>query len=197
MHMKTCTTLLCLLLGFAAAQITAAEPPITDNFSSADSPVRRATRGPWKYENGTVVCTQDDELYKKFKDHGPVIWYDVDFTDATVKFSMKPDESVKNFVFTINGADGHIFRFISRDTMTFIKAFAHEGEPDGSLEKKGPALKPGEWTDVMVTFKGDTAVVKIGDYEKAVSHPAIAKPKTTVGLGFSFGTMAFKDVSVE
>lgn len=177
--------------------LRAAEPPISDDFTSSDDSIRRATRGPWKFEEKTAFCTQDDELYKKFKDHGPALWYDVDFTDATVAFSMKPDENVQSFIFTINGSDGHIFRFVSRERGTFIKAFAHEGEPDGSLDREGPPLRPGEWIDVTVTFSGDTAEVKIGDYEKTVSHPAIDHSKTTVGLGFSFGTMAFRNVSVK
>tara|TARA_R110002096_G_scaffold189193_3_gene369562 strand:+ start:1241 stop:1819 length:579 start_codon:yes stop_codon:yes gene_type:complete len=190
--------LLLPLLFLALCPITfAGEPPYSDDFTTQDKESRRLTRGPWTLKEGVVSCQQDDELYKQFQDHGPVIWYDLDFADATVKFAMKADEAVQSFVFTINGADGHIFRFVSRPTNTLVKAFPHEGEPDGILDRKAPPLKIGQWIDVSVTFKGETAVVKIDDYEKTISHPAIAQKKTTIGLGFSFGNMSFKGVSAE
>ncbi|MEC5127904.1 hypothetical protein VSU19_14155 [Verrucomicrobiales bacterium BCK34] len=183
----------CLL----AVSGNAAELPFADSFTSETQEARRLTRGPWIVTDGAATCTQDDALYKKFKDHGPVIWYDLDFTDATVTYSMKADEAVNNFVFTINGADGHVFRFVSSPTRTFVKAFPREGEPDGILDRKAPPLKIDQWIDVSVTFKGESAVVKIGEYEKTVTHPAIAQKKTTIGLGFSFGTMSFKDVTLK
>jgi hypothetical protein len=175
----------------------AGTPPYSDDFSAAEKESRRLTRGPWIVKDKVATCQQDDELYKKFKDHGPVIWYDLDFTDATIRFSMKAEETVKTFVFTINGKDGHIFRFVNRPNGTLIKAFHHEGEPDGILERRGPEMKFGEWIDVAVALKGETANVKIGDYEFTGSHPAIQQDKTTIGLGFSFGAMSFKDFRVE
>ncbi|MDF1740184.1 MAG: hypothetical protein P1U86_13560 [Verrucomicrobiales bacterium] len=175
----------------------AAELPYADSFTGETQESRRLTRGPWIVKDGTATCTQDDALYKKFKDHGPVIWYDLNFTDSTVSYSMKADEAVKNFVFTINGGEGHVFRFVSSPARTFVKAFPREGEPDGILDRKAPPLKADEWIDVSVTFNGESAIVKIGDYETTVTHPAIAQKKTTIGLGFSFGTMSFKDVAVK
>lgn len=188
-----------VLLLLATVPAFAAEPPYTDDFTAAEKESRRATRGPWIIESGTATCTQDDELYKKYKDHGPVTWYDLDFTDATVQFSMKADKAVQTFVFTVNGADGHVFRFVSRPApkTTLIKAFAREGEPDGVLTRKAPAIPVEEWIRVGVTFEGETATVKIGDYKQSFRHPAIAQEKTTIGLGFSFGTMTFQDFSVE
>jgi len=185
-----------VLVGGAAL---AGEPFYVDDFSTGKQDGRRAMRGPWVIENGTATCTQNDELYKKFKDHGPVVWEDVNFRDATVRFSMKADSAVQSFVFTVNGDAGHVFRFVSRPApkRTLIKAFQREGEIDGVLVRDAPPLAVGEWTDVVVIFEGENATVKIGDYEKALSHPAIAQAKTTLGLGFGFGTMSFKDFSVK
>lgn len=179
---------------------SAAEPtkPYVDDFSQAKLAGRSAVRGNWKITDGTARCTQDDELYKKHKDHGPVIWYQAPFQDATVKFSFRP-EGCKTFVFTINGADGHIFRFVSTTAFTNILAFPTDGSEHKSLplNRAGPALKPGEWTDVVVEFQGKQAVVRIGkDFTATVEHIAIAQPKTTVGLGFSFGTLGVKNFSI-
>ena len=187
------------MLAIICLSALAIEPPYRDDFIADKQDGRRAMRGTWVFDHGSATCTQDDELYKKFKDHGPVVWQDVDFIDATVRFSMKADSEVQSFVFTINGADGHVFRFVSRPApkKTLIKAFQREGEPDGILVRDAPPLAVGKWTEVVVTFRGEVAMVKIGDYEKALSHPAIAQAKTTVGLGFGFGTMSFKDFSVE
>jgi hypothetical protein len=40
-----------------------------------------------------ATCTQDDELYKKNKDHGPILFYDLAHTDAAIRFAFKPDAS--------------------------------------------------------------------------------------------------------
>jgi hypothetical protein len=61
----------------------------------------------------------------------------------------------------------------------------------------GPALTPGAWTKVKITLAGTQATVQIGDtYTETVTHPSLARPKTTLGLGFSFGTLAVKDLAV-
>lgn len=193
--------LLCLVSIFVVGgSSSAAEPtkPYVDDFSQAKLDGRSAVRGDWKIADGTARCTQDDELYKKNKDHGPVVWYKVPFQDATVKFSFRP-EGCKTFVFTINGDDGHIFRFVSTTAFTNILAFPTDSaeHKSTSLNREGPALKSGEWTDVVVEFQGKQAVVRIGrDFTAKVEHAAIAQPKTTVGLGFSFGTLSVKDVSI-
>ncbi len=112
-------------------------------------------------------------------------------------FSFKADPAVKTVVFTINDAEGHVFRFVSSERRTLIKAFAREGDGvDDLLNREGPPLKQDVWLDAVVTFKGDRATVKIGGFEETVSHPAIARGKTTIGVGFSFGSLQIKEFSV-
>src|SRR5690349_7334895 len=108
---------LVLLPAVICGSAAAAEPikPYVDDFSQAKLDGRSAVRGDWRIGDGMARCTQDDELYAKNKNHGPVVWYklpfqDAPFQDATVKFSFKP-EGCKTFVFTINGDHGHVFRF--------------------------------------------------------------------------------------
>jgi hypothetical protein len=178
----------------------AAEParPYVDHFRQGSLDGRSAVRGDWKIADGMARCTQDDELYKKNKDHGPVVWYKAPFQDATVKFSFQP-EACKTFVFTINGDNGHVFRFVSTTTATNTLVFPTDSAEHKSqaLDRAGPALKQGEWTDVVVEFKGREAALRIGpDFSTKVDHAATPQPKTTVGLGFSFGSLSVKDFSI-
>ncbi|MBL9083942.1 MAG: hypothetical protein JNK76_19145 [Planctomycetales bacterium] len=184
-----------LCLQGPAVQAADPEPLIRDDYTG-ELAARRATRGPWKIADGMAVCTQDDELFKKFKDHGPVIWYDAQFTDAVIKFTFKP-EKAKTFVFTVNGPNGHVFRFISSERGTTVVAFPpsadHKSKP---LDRGGPKLSDGQWTPVTVELRGTKAVVQIGDYKAEVEDPSLAGQKVVVGLGFSFGTVALKDFSL-
>lgn len=184
----------------AATMLAAADAPLLkDDFSDPARKARRASRGEWKFADGTATCTQDDALYKKFKDHGPILFYDLAYEDATIRFSYKADASVKSVVFTSNGEAGHIFRFVSSARNTSIRAFPADGadHKSVSLGTEGPALQPGEWVPVTVQLRGSKATVKIGGFEKTYEHASLARPKTNLSIGFSFGTFSVKDLVVE
>ena len=173
--------------------------PFKDDFSGPELAKRRASRGPWTFADKTASCTQDDELYKKFKDHGPIIFYDLPHTDAVVRFSYKVD-GAKSVVFTANGENGHVFRFVSSANGTSFRAFpaASADHTSIALGKPGPALKQGEWVEVAVTLKGPTATVKIGpEFTTTVEHADLAAAKTNLSIGFAFGTFAVRGWSVE
>ncbi len=175
-------------------------PMLKDDFAAAKHPQRRAARGDWKFTDGAATCTQDDALYAKNKDHGPIIFYDLDYSDATIRFSYKADAATKTFVFTCNGEDGHIFRFVTNATGTGIRGFPAGGKEHESISlglEKAVTLKPEVWVPVVVTLRGPKAMVKMGDFEKAFEHPSLARAKTNLSVGFSFGTLSVKDVSVE
>jgi len=170
-----------------------------DNFDSPKLEQRRAVRGDWKIADGIARCTQDDELYKKNKDHGPIIFYDVPTQDSTVHFAFKP-QGCKTLVFTLNGGTSHVFRFITSDKGTSIRAFPANSAEHASkpLAQDGPKLAQGEWAEVTVEIRGPKAAVKIGkDYAKTVEDPAIAQAKTNLSIGFSFGTLEVKDFAVK
>ncbi|MCB1064919.1 MAG: hypothetical protein KDN20_18625, partial [Verrucomicrobiae bacterium] len=98
-----------------------AELPFSDPFTAdAKVPERRALRAEWQIADGVAKCTQDDALYKKFKDHGPIIFYDLPTTDATVRYAMKP-QGCKSAVFTLNSDEGHVFRFVTSERGTSIR----------------------------------------------------------------------------
>lgn len=168
-----------------------------DDYSAPKLPERKAARGDWKFTNGTASCTQDDALFKKNKDHGPIIFYDLPHQDAKVSFSFKADGS-KTLVFTANGEKGHVFRFVMSSAGTSVRYFGGgESEKSGELTK-GPALKLGEWVDVSVELKGPKATIAIGkDYKQTVEHASYATVKTNLSIGFSYGTLSLKGWSVE
>lgn len=192
--------LLLAALLFGAVSLLADTPSVLlkDDFSQPDLKLRRAARGPWLFENQTATCTQDDELYKKFKDHGPIIFYDLGYEDATVSFRYRADSAVKSVVFTANGADGHVFRFVTSARGTGVRAFPVESKDHKavSLGNETPKLKPGEWVPVKVTLNGPQAIVKIGDFEKTYEHPSLAREKTNLSIGFSFGSLAVQEFVV-
>lgn len=182
-----------------SSSLFAAEVLLKDDFANPKLETRRASRGEWKFADSIATCTQDDELYKKLKNHGPIIFYDLGYEDATIRFSYKADAGVKSLVFTSNGAEGHIFRFVTGPKSTGIRAFPSDSKDHKSISlgTEGPALKPGAWVPVVVTLKGTKATVKIGDFEQTYEHASLARPKTNLSIGFSFGTVSLKDVVVE
>jgi hypothetical protein len=186
-----------LLVATTVSAIAAAAPLLKDDFSDPNLKVRRAMRGDWKFSGGTATCTQDDALYKKFKDHGPIIFYDLTHTDATVRFSFKA-EGAKTLVFTANGEKGHVFRFVMSAAGTSIRAFPPDGKAKSiALATEKLPFKSGEWIPVEVKLAGTRATVKIGDAPaKTYEHASLARAKVNLSVGFSFGTLSVKDFIV-
>ncbi len=196
--MKITGLLLALLVSLAPASAAGPATLFKDDFSDAKLPQRRALRGDWKFTNGTATCTQDDALFKQFKDHGPILFYDLAHTDVTVRFSFKA-EGAKTVVFTANGEMGHVFRFVMTPTGTSIRAFPTD-KPDAksiALATEKLPLKFGEWIPVEVKLAGSKATVKIGDAPaKTYEHASLARAKVNLSVGFAFGTVSVKDVVV-
>lgn len=169
-----------------------------DDFTSAKLDARRAVRGDWKFEDGIATCTQDDALYKQHQDHGPIIFYDIPVTDAVIQFQYKAD-ACKTFVFTANGEQGHVFRFITSDRGTNLRAFPPDGDAKSialAVDAK-QVLKGADWVAVTVTLRGTKASVKLGEARTlTVEHASLARPKTNLSVGFSFGTLAVKEFTV-
>lgn len=189
-----------LFLIFAAAALAADAPLLKDNFSTPKLETRRASRGDWKFADGTATCTQDDELYKKYKDHGPILFYDLAYSDADIHFAVKPDAANKSVVFTANGAEGHVFRLVFSQAGMGVRAFPPEEKDHKSVSlghEAAAKLKAGEWTNVSVELRGSKATVKVGELTKTYEHASIARAKVNLSVGFSYGTMSVKELVVE
>lgn len=188
-----------LLLLLTTAALGADAPLLKDDFSDPKLAGRRASRGEWKFADNTATCTQDDELYKKNKDHGPIIFYDLAHTDAHIEFSIKPDAANKTIVFTSNGENGHIFRVGFGERGAAVRAFPTDSKDHQSVstgQEKDLKLKVGEWTKVSVDLRGPKATLKVGEFTKTYEHASYARAKTNLSIGFSFGTVSVKDVVV-
>jgi len=193
--------ILVIAAAFLGASLLQAEDlsHFEDDFDSPQQANRRASRGDWSFVDGTASCTQDDELYKKFKDHGPILLYSLPHQDAEVSYRFKA-EGTKIVVFTINGEDGHVFRFVTGQKHTDIRLFPKDAEVKSlsGARSQEMGLKDGQWTDVKMSLKGDTAMVKVGDAEPmVVTHPSLTAPKTNVTIGFSFGSLSLQGFSVD
>ena len=200
--MRNISALFVLLLTTASF---AADPPhqlqlakpgktlVADDFTAAEKAGRRLTRGDWKVSGGTATCEHDDELFKKYKNHGPAIWYDVDFENAVIRFDFLASSECKHFVFTVNGKDGHVFRFVMNDTGTDVRAWDANHKAK-QLVKNGPALPKNQWTPVTVELVGSKACVHIGDhYVATLEDSSYAAAKTVVGVSFHYGDLKLRN----
>jgi hypothetical protein len=186
------------------APLQASDTIVSDDFTKAELAGRdlAPSRGAWKIADGMATCTQDDALYAKNKDHGPVIWYDIAMTDGTIRFAVRPDKC-KTFVFTLNNEKGHVFRFVMTPAGLSVRAWptqGHDATPAALLPQKpgSPALVDDKWTEAELKFDGDRCTLSIGaDFKQTFENAAIGYSKTKLGLGFSFGTLSVRDVSVK
>ncbi|MDB6004994.1 MAG: hypothetical protein JWR15_1981 [Prosthecobacter sp.] len=188
------------LLLLATAVFAADAPLLKDDFVMSDFASRRAARGDWEFAESSATCTQDDALYKKNKDHGPILFYDLAYTDAVIRFAVKPDAANKTIVFTANGAGGHVFRLVFSEAGMSVRAFPPEGKDHKSISLGTEAmakLKAGGWTKVSVELRGSKATVKVGEFTKTYEHASIARAKTNLSVGFSYGTVSVTELVVE
>ena len=190
-------TVLFLLL--AAAVFAADAPLLKDDFLLQDFAGRRALRGEWKFAEGNATCTQDDEVYKKNKDHGPILFYDLAYTEAAIHFGVKPDAANKMLILTANGAEGHVFRLVFTPNGMGVRAFPPEEKDHKSISLGNEAavkLKTDGWNMVSVELRGSKATVKVGEFTKTYEHASIARAKTNLSVGFSYGTVSVTELVV-
>lgn len=179
-----------------------------DDFRSAKLEGRFAERGEWKFETGIASCVSDPDLYKKYKNHGPILKWPCEFNDATIQFEMKATDC-QRVVFTLNG-DGHIFRTTLADERPDAPA-GTSGVPTrviawatkSSKQNKGDTIKPqnmpdlpavnGKWVPVKLDVKGKRAVLTIGEFQTEINHAALTRDKTMVMLTFAHGEVSVRN----
>jgi hypothetical protein len=194
---------------FFAAGLCLAGNLVSDDYSTEKHPLRKALRGGWTVVDGMGSVAQDDALYKKYKNHGPIMVYEVVHTDAVAVVEFKPT-GCKAVVFTMDAAaGGHAFRVQLRSATSKSKSgsriVTYAAKKEGAkkaemivLEDEGvPKFKEGEWNRVEVRVVGGKATVKIADKTLTVTHPRIAQAKSIAKLGFSFGQLSIRNFSLE
>jgi hypothetical protein len=202
---KTISSLSTVLLLIASV---ASGGEFIDDFQSPKREGRLAERGAWEIRKGVAKCVADPELYKQFKNHGPILKWPRKFNDGKIEFEMKAQDC-QRVVFTLNG-DGHVFRVTLADERpeapagtskvpTRVIAWATKS----SKQNKGDTIKPegmpdlpavnGSWVPVKLQVKGNRAVLSIGDFQSEISHAALARDKTMVMLTFAHGELSVRN----
>lgn len=183
---------------------------LVDNFGDAKFKGRQAERGAWQFKDGVASCVSDPVLYKKYKNHGPILKWPRKFDDAKIQFEMKAKDC-QRVVFTLNG-DGHIFRVTLADERpdapagtskvpTRLIAWATKS----SKQNKGDTIKPkgmpdltdvnDEWVTVKLDLKGTQAVLSIGEFQAEIRHAALSREKNMIMLTFAHGEIAVRKFS--
>jgi len=182
-----------------------------DSFDTETHNGRLAERGAWTFENGIARCLADPELYRKFKNHGPILKWPRNFRDGTIAFEMKAQDC-QRVVFTLNG-DGHIFRVTLADERpnapagtskvpTRLIAWATKS----SKQNKGTTIRPvglpdlpavnGQWVPVRLSVQGAQGILTIGEYRTEITHHALTRDKTMVMLTFACGELAVRKLRI-
>lgn len=181
---------------------------IVDDFSKSDRKGRQALRGEWKFENNQASCVSAPELYKKYKNHGPILRWSPSkpFTDGTVEVEFQP-KKCQRIVITLNNKTGHVFRIALTDnktTKTRIFGWAHpsseKDKPAETLAVKGvptAAAIDGQWVKLRLAITGSEARVMIGKYSETLKHASIARDKGEFTISFASGECAVRKVSIK
>ncbi len=200
-------TIICICIALLIGAPVAAGEEFVDDFRSDELEGRLAERGEWQFQNGIASCVADPDLYKQFKNHGPILKWPREFNDLAIEFEMKAIDC-QRVVFTLNG-DGHIFRVTLADERpdapagkskvpTRLIAWATKS----SKQNKGDTIKPermpdlpavnGRWVRVQLNVKGRRATLTIGDFETEITHAALGRDKNMVMLTFAHGELSVR-----
>ena len=186
-----------LLSAFAYAEVPLGSL-VADDYTSTKHKTRKPLRGDWKISDGVAAVTQDDSLYKKYANHGPIMVYEVAHDDASAQVTFRPT-GCKTVVFTMDAkAGGHAFRVklsskASGVVLTYVKEPGKQKATPVFLDKATlPKIKENEWATLKVRVVGDKATVALGAASVEVQHKMIDQEKKIAKLGFAFGTLQIK-----
>jgi hypothetical protein len=205
-HLQNLLFLTAVLLILPSVRVAASD--VVDDFSKSDWTGRQALRGEWKFENNQASCVSAPELYKKYKNHGPILrWSPAKpFTDGTVEMEFQP-KKCQRIVITLNNKTGHVFRIALTDnktTRTRIFGWAHpsseKDKPAETLAVKGVPTATeidGQWVKLRLAITGSEARVTIGKYSETLKHASIARDKGEFTISFASGECAVRKVSIK
>lgn len=181
---------------------------IIDTFATEKFETREAERGDWSFQDGVASVVSDPVLYKKYSNHGPILKWTVDCSQGKTVFGMKPS-GCQRVVFTLNG-DGHVFRISlinpekamspwqkkSKSRMIAWAEKSSKTNKGDSLQPKGfPSLGAldDKWTQVSVDIDGDTALVRIGEFQTEIQHEAMEREKSQITISFASGGLQIRE----
>jgi len=171
-----------------------------DDFADPSHQLRKALRGDWTYLENAAKCVADPELYKKFKNHGPILRWPCEFTDGTIEFEFKPKD-VQRLIVTLNKT-GHVFRIAlagPKSTRIFGWPKPSKESPPETLARKDVPLISSldqKWSKAKIVFKNKRATVSIGEFSTQLNHELIAREKGEFTISFASGALALRKVRI-
>lgn len=197
------STIICIgICGIALGIESPTNTIISDDFSDPKLKSRKALRGDWKFQNKIASCVADPELYKKFKNHGPILRWPAEFTNGTLEFEFQP-KKCQRIVITLN-EKGHVFRmsFKEKNQSRFfgwIGESSKTNKPKTVAQKGVPSLEKlnGKWVKSKIVFRGDKADVVFGDYKTTLNHKSIGRKKGEFTISFAEGELAVRNVRLK
>ena len=170
-----------------------------DDFSNPNLESRKALRGDWTFKNGTARCVADPALYKKFKNHGPILRWPATFTDGTLEFEFRP-RKCQRVIVTLN-EKGHVFRMLFHDKRRtrffgWIGRSSKTNKPKLIARKGVPSINDlnGTWVKSKIVFCGNTAEITYGKFKKTFTHESIGRKKGEFTISFASGEIAVRNV---
>jgi hypothetical protein len=170
-----------------------------DDFSNPNLKSRQALRGEWTFKNGAARCVADPELYKKFKNHGPILRWPAEFTDGTLEFEFQP-KNCQRVIITLN-EKGHVFRMLFHDAQRtrffgWIGQSSKTNKPKKIAKEGVPTINDlnGKWIKSKIVFHGNTADITYGDYKATLNHESIGRKKGEFTISFASGEIAVRNV---
>lgn len=175
---------------------------VSDSFDQAKHPARKTLRGDYQFEDGVLKVGHDPALYKKYKDHGPIVIYDGAFQNAEVKMKFRLTQAANvdkpaRGAFTFDGESGHVVRIFTMTNQPGRVIVWKEGDKKPTVVAKDlPAVKPGEWTELIVSINGERGTATLAGKTVQFEHAAVARPKTNAKYSTAFATMEIDEISI-
>lgn len=178
-----------------------AETLIHDDFVDEKLKSRLPARGDWKLEDKAISANFDEELFKKYKNHGPIVWYNHEaVTDCDIELEYFVTGGVDTVMFSVNDAKGHVYRTTIKTEGSrkgaYTKGWTAKKKASLAGKLEGFDLEENKWVAVKLSFKGNKLSLTIGDKTQEYEHDAFAREKTKFNFQFSKGMMKVRNLKI-
>ena len=130
---------------------------LSDDFGGAElGKLWVAAKGEWKIKDGAIVAKE-----LKSDEHAAVLTCRQKNRDSVVRFSFRLDGSTKGFNFSLNHAQGHLFRVVVAPTGLTVRTDKDKKDASIKSELVGRAkgkFEQGKWYTLQVEMVGDKVV---------------------------------------
>lgn len=139
--------------------------------------------GTWSVKDGVLRGFESGS-----RRHGPVKMRRLPLTDAVIEcdFKLVGKATFAGIIFNGSQERGHIVHLVMGRDQLRVLAHPKKGET-AELLKEANLLSGGEWHHARLEFRGPVLAATIDGRTITVSHPCIAEPKETFGLGGDSG----------